>query len=90
MAERTLYRLPPVAHQNIMSVYCTTLVIHLTCHERQRTLAVASLDSGALQVVVSDLEQFGAIWSHLEQFGAIRSLLEPVEACWSQLDPFFL
>ena len=80
MAERTLYRLPPVAHQNIMSVYCTTLLIHLTCYERQRTLAVASLDYGVLQVVVSDLDQFGAIWRHLEQFGAIWSHKKPFGA----------
>ena len=51
-AERTLRRLPPVAHRNLRSPRCSTLVFHSTRIERQRTLAVDSLDYGVPQVIV--------------------------------------
>ena len=51
-AERTLCRLQHVANQNLRSPFCSTLVIHSTHVKRQRTLAVDSIDSGGLELVV--------------------------------------
>ena len=75
-AETTLCRLPLVAHQNPRSSYCSTLVFHSTSLEKQRTLAVDSIDSGVPQVVVcrgSTQKKGGGIYFTVHSLGSIQA-----------------
>ena len=50
--ERTPCRLPLVLQGILKSPHCSTLLIHSTCLERQRTQAVDSLESPVTKVLV--------------------------------------
>ena len=59
--ERTPCRLPHVLQGLLKSPHCSTLLIHLTCVERQRTQAVDSLETHVTKALVcrGSLQKWG-------------------------------